>query len=47
MLLFIILDFKSNNNGGTIMAEKDTVMETEEKEVISKNFIEQEIDKDL
>lgn len=28
------------------MAEKDTVMETEEKEVISKNFIEQEIDKD-
>jgi len=29
------------------MAEKDTVMETEEKEVISKNFIEQEIDKDL
>ena len=47
MLLFIILDVKSNNNGGTIMAEKDTVMETEEKEVISKNFIEQEIDKDL
>lgn len=29
------------------MAEKDTVMETEEKEVVSKNFIEQEIDKDL
>lgn len=29
------------------MAERDTVMETEEKEVISKNFIEQEIDKDL
>ena len=29
------------------MAEKDTVMETEEKEVISRNFIEQEIDKDL
>lgn len=29
------------------MAEKDTVMETAEKEVISKNFIEQEIDKDL
>ena len=29
------------------MADKDTVMETEEKEVISKNFIEQEIDKDL
>ena len=29
------------------MADKDTVMETEEKEVISRNFIEQEIDKDL
>lgn len=29
------------------MAEKDTVTETAEKEVISKNFIEQEIDKDL
>ena len=29
------------------MADKDTVMETEEKEVVSKNFIEQEIDKDL
>lgn len=29
------------------MAEKDTVMETEEKETVSKNFIEQEIDKDL
>lgn len=29
------------------MAEKDTVMETEEKEVVSKHFIEQEIDKDL
>ncbi len=29
------------------MAEKDTVMETEEKEVVSRNFIEQEIDKDL
>ena len=32
---------------GTIMADKDTVMETEEKEVVSRNFIEQEIDKDL
>ena len=29
------------------MADKDTVMETEEKEVVSGNFIEQEIDKDL
>ena len=29
------------------MADKDTVMETEEKEVVSRNFIEQEIDKDL
>ncbi|MCC8025448.1 MAG: glutamine--tRNA ligase/YqeY domain fusion protein [Clostridium sp.] len=29
------------------MAEKETVMETEEKEVVSRNFIEQEIDKDL
>jgi len=29
------------------MADKDTVMETEEKEVFSRNFIEQEIDKDL
>ena len=29
------------------MADKDTVMETEEKEVDSRNFIEQEIDKDL
>lgn len=29
------------------MAEKETVMETEENEVVSKNFIEQEIDKDL
>lgn len=29
------------------MAEKDTVMETEEKEIVSRNFIEQEIDKDL
>ena len=28
------------------MADKDTVMETEEKEVVSRNFIEQEIDKD-
>ena len=27
------------------MADKDTVMETEEKEVVSRNFIEQEIDK--
>ena len=25
------------------MAEKDTVMETEEKEVVSKNFIEQDV----
>ena len=29
------------------MADRDTVMETEEKEVDSRNFIEQEIDKDL
>ena len=29
------------------MAEKDVVIETEEKEPVSKNFIEQEIDKDL
>ncbi len=29
------------------MADRDTVMETEEKEVVSRNFIEQEIDKDL
>ena len=29
------------------MAEKDMVIETEEKEPVSKNFIEQEIDKDL
>ena len=29
------------------MAEKDMVLETEEKEAVSKNFIEQEIDKDL
>ena len=29
------------------MADKDTVMKTEEKEVVSRNFIEQEIDKDL
>lgn len=29
------------------MAEKDTVMETGEKEAVSRNFIEQEIDKDL
>ena len=29
------------------MADKDTVMETEDKEVVSRNFIEQEIDKDL
>ena len=29
------------------MAEKDIVVETEEKELVSKNFIEQEIDKDL
>lgn len=29
------------------MAEKDMVLETEEKEIVSKNFIEQEIDKDL
>jgi len=29
------------------MAEKDTVMETEEKESVSRNFIEQEIDRDL
>ena len=29
------------------MADKDAVMETEEKEVVSRNFIEQEIDKDL
>ena len=29
------------------MAEKDMVLETEEKETVSKNFIEQEIDKDL
>lgn len=29
------------------MAEKDTVMEAEEKETVSRNFIEQEIDKDL
>lgn len=33
--------------GGTFMAEKDVVIETEEKEPVSKNFIEQEIDKDL
>jgi len=33
--------------GGAIMAEKDMVLETEEKETVSKNFIEQEIDKDL
>ena len=29
------------------MAEKDTVMETEAKEAVSRNFIEQEIDRDL
>ena len=29
------------------MAEKDIVVETEEKELVSKNLIEQEIDKDL
>ena len=29
------------------MGEKDIVVETEEKELVSKNFIEQEIDKDL
>lgn len=29
------------------MAEKDMILETEEKEAVSKNFIEQEIDKDL
>ena len=29
------------------MAEKDTIMETEEKESVSRNFIEQEIDRDL
>ena len=29
------------------MAEKDIVVETEEKELVSKNFIEQDIDKDL
>ena len=29
------------------MAEKDIVVETKEKELVSKNFIEQEIDKDL
>ena len=29
------------------MADRDTVMATEEKEVVSRNFIEQEIDKDL
>ena len=29
------------------MAEKDMVLETEEKETVSKNFIEQDIDKDL
>ena len=29
------------------MAEKDIVVETEEKELVSKNFIEQELDKDL
>ena len=29
------------------MADRDTVMETEEREVVSRNFIEQEIDKDL
>ena len=29
------------------MADRDTVMETGEKEVVSRNFIEQEIDKDL
>ena len=29
------------------MADKDTVMETEEKEAVPRNFIEQEIDKDL
>ncbi len=29
------------------MAEKDIAVETEEKELVSKNFIEQEIDKDL
>jgi glutaminyl-tRNA synthetase len=33
--------------GGAIMAEKDMVLETGEKETVSKNFIEQEIDKDL
>ena len=35
------------DHGGTFMAEKDMVIETEEKEPVSKNFIEQEIDKDL
>lgn len=34
-------------DGGRIMAEKDTVMETEAKEAVSRNFIEQEIDRDL
>ena len=35
------------DHGGTFMSEKDVVIETEEKEPVSKNFIEQEIDKDL
>lgn len=35
------------DHGGVFMAEKDMVIETEEKEPVSKNFIEQEIDKDL
>lgn len=35
------------DHGGAFMAEKDMVIETEEKEPVSKNFIEQEIDKDL
>jgi glutaminyl-tRNA synthetase len=37
----------NNDNGGIAMAEKDTVMENEGKETVSKNFIEQEIDRDL
>ena len=37
----------TTDHGGAVMAEKDIVVETEEKELVSKNFIEQEIDKDL
>ena len=37
----------TRDHGGAVMAEKDIVVETEEKEPVSKNFIEQEIDKDL